>query len=600
MLLSKQESIVLSYPKLKERIDSRSDSSGERARALKNLKEMRAEFSPAYINTMRKFLDKTLPKLYDGIDLHENGLDFRKLVDENCVVLVPNHQSHADYLAINYMVYKNYNFPLYVAGGNNLNIFPIGKIFRKSGCFFIRRSFSSDILYKLTLEAYLFYLLKQGKPIEFFFEGGRSRTGKLLPPRYGLYQMLLEAHRSLHDSGDPRKLMFVPVSIAHEYVPETKSLAKELGGAKKKKEGPLQILGLVKLFAYQFGNVHINMGTPIEAEGHLEAEDRESLKLATQDLAFKCFREVGKNMVITPTSVLATVLLDDPSGALIWSDILTQAKAIINYCEKYSLPFTKTLKEKSFDKTLERAMDILIGNRKVDLIGQHHDGNTYYSIKKESRSELLYFKNTTLHHFLVPWIINAAWINLFNGNIKSSHDIRLFFLEQRDQLKHEFYLPTVKKFMFRALNVISDAIGRRVTNLDECLELSHQELYALASKLGVFSKVLSYINEAYYITCLTIAELMSIEPKGFKMDTFNKHYKETFDRELKIARVIKYPESYSLPLLKSSMKYLTHLGLVENEGGMYRVTDNEKFEVVLRRYEKSLIDNLTFNVKAQA
>ena len=599
MLLTKQESIVLSYPKLKERIESRDNPSAERSKALSNLKEMRAEFSPTYINTLRKFLDSSLPKLYDGIDLHENGLDFKKLVDENCVVLVPNHQSHADYLAINYMVYKNYNFPLYVAGGNNLNIFPIGKIFRKSGCFFIRRSFSSDINYKLTLEAYLFYLLKQGKPIEFFFEGGRSRTGKLLPPRYGLYQMLLEAHKALHEEGDGRKLMFVPVSIAHEYVPETKSLAKELGGAKKKKESITQLLGLFKLFAYQFGNVHINMGRPVEAEQHLLADDRDKMKLATQDLAFKCFREVGKNMVITPSSVLATVLLDEPSGALIWSDIVTQARAIIKYCKKYELPFTDTLEEEEFEKTLERAMDILVGNRKIDVIGQHQDGNTYYSIKKESRSELLYFKNTTLHHFLVPWIINAAWINLFNGNIKSAHDIRLFFLEQRDQLKHEFYLPTVKKFMFRALNVISDAIGRKVSTLEECLELSHQELYALASKLGVFSKVLSYINEAYYITCLTISELMKGDTMGFKMDTFNKKYKEVFDRELKLARVIKYPESFSMPLLKSSMKYLTHMGLVENVDGMYRVKDSEKFDTILKRYEKSLVDNLTFSIKAQ-
>ncbi|MBK25797.1 MAG: hypothetical protein CME70_17490 [Halobacteriovorax sp.] len=599
MLLSKQESIVLSYPKLKERIESRENPSAEREKALKNLKEMRAEFSPAYINTLRKVLDSSLPKLYDGIDLHENGTDFRKLVDENCVVLVPNHQSHADYLAINYMVYKNYNFPLYVAGGINLNIFPIGKIFRKSGCFFIRRSFASDILYKLTLEAYLFYLLKQGKPIEFFFEGGRSRTGKLLPPRFGLYQMLLEAHRALHESGDERKLMFVPVSIAHEYVPETKSLAKELGGAKKKKESATQLLGLFKLFAYQFGNVHINMGRPIEADYHVIEENKDKLKLATQDLAFKCFREVGKNMVITPSSVLATVLLDEPSGALTWTDITAQAKAIIKYCKMYDLPFTDTLKEDQFEKTLERAMDILVGNRKVELIGQHHDGNTYYSIKKESRSELLYFKNTTLHHFLVPWIINAAWINLFNGNIKSAHDIRLFFLEQRDQLKHEFYLPTVKKFMFRALNVISDAIGRKVSTLDECLELSHQELYSLASKLGVFSKVLSYINEAYYITCLTITELMAGDTMGFKMDSFNKKYREVFDRELSIGRVIKYPESFSMPLLKSSMKYLTHMGLVENVDGMYRVTDKDKFDTVLKRYEKSLIDNLTFSIKAQ-
>ena len=121
----------------------------------------------------------------------------RELMSKGSVVLVPNHQSHADYVEINYKFYKKYNRPLYVAGGDNLNIFPIGKIFRGGGCFFIRRSFQSDIIYKLTMEAYLYALLKQKQPIEFFFEGGRTRSGKLRPPKFGLYSMLLEAHSHL-------------------------------------------------------------------------------------------------------------------------------------------------------------------------------------------------------------------------------------------------------------------------------------------------------------------------------------------------------------------------------------------------------------------
>ena len=97
------------------------------------------------------------------------------------IIFVPNHQSHADYLALNYAFHKDYtDIPVHIAGGINLNIFPIGTMFRKSGCFFIRRSFTNDLNYKNTFEAYLYYLLKQGFPIEFFFEGGRSRTGKLL------------------------------------------------------------------------------------------------------------------------------------------------------------------------------------------------------------------------------------------------------------------------------------------------------------------------------------------------------------------------------------------------------------------------------------
>ena len=169
MKLTKIQRIVLSYPPLKKRIDN---EQVDKNKALKNLEEIRSDFSKSSIEATSKFLDLALAKIYKSINLESVGdYDYKELTKSNNVVLVPNHQSHADYIALNYALYKKFKIPTYIAGGINLNVFPIGKIFRKSGCFFIRRSFSSDITYKLALEAYLYYLLIEGKPIEFFFEG---------------------------------------------------------------------------------------------------------------------------------------------------------------------------------------------------------------------------------------------------------------------------------------------------------------------------------------------------------------------------------------------------------------------------------------------
>ena len=112
------EEVVLSYPKIVARMK---DKGIEKDKVLKILNEIKADFSEKYIKAFEKLLDSTLGKLYDGLYFNENKVEFAKLVEENSVVLVPNHQSHADYLAINYMVYKKFRFPLYVAGGNNLN-----------------------------------------------------------------------------------------------------------------------------------------------------------------------------------------------------------------------------------------------------------------------------------------------------------------------------------------------------------------------------------------------------------------------------------------------------------------------------------------------
>lgn len=585
------DEVVLSYHKIAARLK---DGKITKEKVLKNLDEIRAEFSDKYIRTFEKFLDTTLPKLYDGINFNENHVDFKKLVAENQVVLVPNHQSHADYLAINYMVFKNYRFPLYVAGGNNLNIFPIGPLFRKSGCFFIRRSFHNDIGYKLTLEAYLKYLLHEKKPIEFFFEGGRSRTGKLLPPRYGLYSMLLEAHADLpEDKKAP--LMFVPVSINHEYVPEQRSLARESKGGKKKKESSGQLFGLLGLFAQQFGSVHINLGTPVEASW---SEDKSKQKKLTQDLAFKCFRTVGKNMVVTPSSLLAMVLLDEPQGALKWEEIKAKGQAIMSFCRKFEVPHTNSLNKAEFESSMERAMDIMIGNKKIDVIGGGEHEHVFYSIKEEARSELLYFKNTIIHHFLLPWGINAAWVSLFCGEIESVSDLRRFFLRQRNMMKHEFYLPATREFMAKTLQIISDLVGKEIKLLEECLELSHKELYKIASKLGVFARAMNYINEAYYVSALTIKFLAGEKGEDpFKADHYNKKYKEIFDQQRALGRVIKYQESYNLNLVKSSFKYFSQDGFLDLDNGYWKVTDFDKFSKSLKELENQLVQSLSFNLR---
>lgn len=582
------EDIVLGYPKLKARIEARPD---EKHKALNNLKEIRAEVSIPFLKAFEKFLDASLSQLYDGINFNDGGYNLKEMAKQSNIVLVPNHQSHADYVAINYVYFKKYQSPLFVAGGNNLNIFPIGPLFRRSGCFFIRRTFANDILYKMTLEAYLYYMLKKGFPIEFFFEGGRSRTGKLLSPKYGLYQMLIEAHLAIPEAVR-KPLRFIPVSIVHEFVPEQKSLTRELDGAKKKKESAGQVFGLISLFSYQFGNVHINIGKPVDAP----VIDCENIKVQTQKLAFECFFEVGKNMRVTPTSILAMILLDEPSGASKWEEILIKARHMVNYCIQYNIPITHSLEPENLEKALERSIDILIGNKKVEAIGNTSGNHVFYSIKPEARKEILYFKNTVLHHFLVPWVVNMACLNLFSGHITNVDDLKKFFISQRKQLKYEFYLPTVKEFTAGALCLVSDAVDREVESLEECIDLSHKELYLVLQKVGLFSRACNYLLEAYYISGLTLKHLLKEYKEGFKNDTYTKKYKEVFESEKKLKRVIKYAESYSMPLTKSSLQYFINLGVVTSNNTYFYVADVEKLDAKLAKLESDLTGHISINL----
>ncbi len=594
------EKCVLSYPKIQERLKNRPEDLNK---IQKNLKEIRSELSPSVLYSFEKFLDATLSQLYDGFDFNDEKIQnethkMDDLLAHHHVVLVPNHQSHADYVAINYMFHKKYKKPLIVAGGNNLDIFPIGTLFRKCGCFFIRRSFSSDIVYKLTLEAYLYYLLIENHPIEFFFEGGRSRTGKLLEPRYGLYQMIIEAHEAI--PGHLKKpLSFIPVSIVHEYVPEQKSLARELDGGKKKKESAAQVLGLVKLFSYQFGNIHMSMGSPITmSEGMSKISELHpaDLKSFVQKLAFQCFTEVGRNMPMTPTSLLAMVLLDEPSGALKWDEILVKCRSIVEFAKTFHIPLTDSLTGSEFEQSLGRSMDILIGNHKIEVIGSEQSGHVFYAILEDSRKEILYFKNTILHHFLVPSLVSSAWIRLFHGEILNVSDLKKFFFQQRKRLIFEFYLPSIKEIFILALKIVSHSVGRDIHSLDECLNLNHKELYLILTKVAPFSRAYHSLTEAYYISAKTLLDLHAKQKDGFKIETYLKRSKEIFDNEKKLQRMIKYPESFSEPLARSALQYFIYIKAIENKKGFMEISELNKLQEIYEQFSNDLSAKLSIQI----
>ncbi len=586
--INKLRQIVLSYPRLAERVKGRDD---EIEKVCRIIDEIRADYSRTVTKLLVKFMRHTFVRLYDSINFDSsNDLDFEQLVKTKNVILVPNHQSHADYMALNYVIFKKYRFSVYVAGGVNLNIFGIGKLFRKCGCFFIRRSFGNDILYKLTLEAYLYYLLHEGKPIEFFFEGGRSRSGKLLSPRYGLYHMLLEAHEFLPDD-KKRELVFVPVSIVHEYVPEHRTLTMELEGAGKKKESLRQLFKVFKVFFYQLGSIHIRLGKPVSPKN---ISDR---KKQVQTLAFDCFREVGRNMLVTPSSLLALILLDGPSGALKWEEIFPRAKKILNFCDKFEIPYTKSLIDEHLERTLEEAIDLFINNSKVDEIGERNLGHVFYAVKENRRGDMLYFKNTILHHFLVPWIINVAWVNVFNGTIIDTKSFNDILLNLRRQLEYEFYLPTAKQFFFQAREVVRWCVGKEdLMGIDGVINMVPRDFYKIVTGVGVFSKSLVYIHEAYYISALTIKALAS-ELAEFKMEDFWKKSREVYEWQKGIGRVITFSESFSKPILKNSIKYFIHQNNLICENGFYRVRDTEEFDWLLESLEKDLMDQLSFNIR---
>ncbi|HIP76633.1 MAG TPA: glycerol-3-phosphate 1-O-acyltransferase [Psychromonas hadalis] len=249
----------------------------------KYLKEIGADFSYPFVRMFSRVLNVIWNRLYRGIEVN-NAQAVRQISQTGAeIIYMPCHRSHADYLLMSYLLFEQGLVPPHIAAGVNLNFFPAGSVFRRCGAFFLRRSFKGEALYGEVFKAYYSWLFKKGYPIEFFTEGGRSRTGRLLPAKVGLLSMSLQTYLD----NPERNVVIVPVYIGYDHIMEVSTYAKEMAGQKKQKENAWQVLGIVKKLG-NFGRVFVNFGEPINVRQHI---DKNSAGWQDQALSQRAFRQ---------------------------------------------------------------------------------------------------------------------------------------------------------------------------------------------------------------------------------------------------------------------------------------------------------------------
>ena len=233
--------------------------------AYRHAKTIASDMSYSTIRLFLVFLGWFWQRIYTGVNVR--GLNLLKdTTDTHTLVYVPSHRSHIDYLVLSYTLYRAGIMIPHIAAGDNLNMPILGRFLRRGGAFFMRRSFKDDPLYGAVFDEYLYQVYNSGHCVEFFPEGGRSRTGRLLPAKYGLLKLSL-AHQL---QGLKKPLAFVPVYFGYEKVIEGGSYMDELRGANKKTESVLDLINGLKVIRQNFGQLQVNFGEPIKLDDWLE------------------------------------------------------------------------------------------------------------------------------------------------------------------------------------------------------------------------------------------------------------------------------------------------------------------------------------------
>ncbi|MFQ3786153.1 glycerol-3-phosphate 1-O-acyltransferase PlsB [Halomonas sp. A29] len=382
-------------------------------RALRYGREIASNMTYPVLRFMDGLLRRLWNRLYDGVEVR--GLDrVKALAGDHTLVYVPCHRSHIDYLLLSYVLYRDGLMPPHIAAGRNLNMPVIGPLLRRGGAFFMRRSFRDKPLYAAVFNEYLHRLLERGHPLEYFIEGGRSRSGRMLAPRPGMLSMTLRSFRRSADNTSPPRLAFVPVYIGYERVIENSSYQRELRGGKKRKESPLALLGVISKLRQPFGKVSVNVGEPLQLGPWLDASapdwraDTSSAKpawlnQAVPGLGDELARRINAAAALNPVNLVALVLLATPHHAIeasLMSRQLALLAALQRHCpggQHVSLP------QGAPDDWIAGVVALGMIERRPHALGDILVATT------EQANLLVWYRNNVLHLFALAGLTAFAF-----------------------------------------------------------------------------------------------------------------------------------------------------------------------------------------------
>lgn len=529
--------------------------------------------------------------MFDGITVNQDVLNRIKTRSQEApLVLIPCHKSHIDYLMLSYMLWTN-NMPCpQIAAGKNLSFWPLGPFFRGGGAFFIRRTFRGAVLYSRVFKEYLHKLLQEGFNIEFFIEGGRSRTGKLLMPKLGLLSMLIEAYRN----GACEDLIFVPIYIGYDRILEESAYLREIEGGKKEDENIWQLIKTPRFLKKRYGKIYMKFQEPFSMKEILRekgvsfdtmcSKDQNAL---VRELGYRVTNGIDKATVVTPHALVASALLNMPKQYFSHDDLLELVEVYMTYLMSQNATLADTLLYESV-YAVEQALETYVNRKfvektaKVSASGDPESPSAesateeiMYRVVENNRPSLEYYKNNSIT-FFIPAAYTAMAILEKDAFQFSTGDLHTTYNFIQDLFQHEFVQDvdkTPEYFVRKTIKVF----------IDEAVIMPHRTLpdtYNLTSagfrKLKLFASFLKTFFESYLIV---LNFCMRHPPKELTPKDRLKKVQSKGNRMYK-RKLVERPEAMS------KINYMNAMDLFASKG-IKNAEDMEKiqyFANIIQRY----------------
>lgn len=515
------------------------------------LREIAATPSPYVIDLMANAIHALYRQGYGEIKYDTTQVaKVAELGRSNPVIFLPSHRSNLDRLSFQFMLWENDLPPNHTAGGINLDFFPVGPLLRRTGVFFIRRSFRDNHLYKIVLRAYIDFLIEKRFPMEWYMEGGRSRSGKLGPPRFGLLHYIVDSLRS----GKADDVVLIPVSIVYDQIQDVPDYTREAQGRGKEKESVGWVFRAVRSLRRRYGDIHIRLGEPISVASAVGSIDEgEEVSIGLQKLAFEVMYRIGSVTPVTPTAVVSIALLAARGAARTADDLAEKSARMMDFVTARDLPLTDE-PDLSDSETVTAILDSLLEHGNVS--SHEAVGRVVYWLDDEQMIRVSYYRNVIVHFFLNRAIAEMALTSLIDEGERDPEVAQRRMLSLRDLLKYEFFFPDKEQF----LGDISDDIAYDVPDWATILPAT--------GALGVIAKMGDPVAYWAVLPFLDAYQIVGDELEALAGSFDEKEFLKACLARARMYRIeerLFSGESASQVLFKSALELARNRDLIEDD-----------------------------------
>ncbi|OBG58146.1 MULTISPECIES: lysophospholipid acyltransferase [unclassified Mycobacterium] len=552
---------LLAAPWYDERLRGLADELGRdladvRAEAASYLREMAPSLDERAVRGWRSF-SCWLMRAYDVLVDEDQISQLRRLDRKATLAFAFSHRSYLDGLLLPEVIQANRLSPALTFGGANLNFFPMGAWAKRTGTIFIRRQTKDIPVYRFVLRAYAAQLVQNHANLTWSIEGGRTRTGKLRPPVYGILRYISDAV----DEIDGPEVYLVPTSIVYDQLHEVEAMTTEAYGATKRPEDFRFLIRLARQQGERLGRAYLDFGEPLPLRKRLEELRAEESQTGTEieRIALDVEHRINRATPVTPTAVVSLALLGADRSLSI-SEVLATVRPLASYiaARNWTVAGAADLTNRS---TIRWTLHQLVASGVVSV----YDAGTepVWGIGEDRHLVAAFYRNAAIHIVVDRAIAETALLAAVEDAEASVEGlvlpsaVRDEALALRELLKFEFLFSARAQFEKELADEVR-LIGRVE---DTSKAASAADVRGLLEKADLLLAhlVLRPFLDAYHIVADRLA---AYDDESFDEGAFLAECLEV-GKQWELQRRIASAESRSMELFKTALRLARHRELVD-------------------------------------